>query len=400
MDTIDRATFAALANHSGFPAVSLYLPTHRAGAERDQDPIRLKNLVKAACDGLVAQGMRDADADALLGKVRALYDDVQFWREAGDGLAIFADATETRALQLDVAMPEQCVVGTRFYVRPLALAYRGDERFFVLALDRNRARLFAGDRIAITEIPLDPAISSFAESSKYDEREESLQYTTHASPESTNSAGSAIGQFHGHGGENVDKDELQRFASGLEKAVTSAIGAESAAPLLLMGVDYQLATYRGVNSYRAIAPEQVDGATDELTDRAIHAKALEALAPRFNAAVGIDLKELSEKPSSLVSSDPTEIVSAAATGRVKTLFFDQASGPFGVFDRELFAVEAVCSAAPRYLRESADSESADGECGWDLVDLAAAETVLHGGVIHAFDGEDAPVTGVAAVLRY
>ena len=71
-----------------------------------------------------------------------------------------------------------------------------------------------------------------------------------------------------------------------------------------------------------------------------------------------------------------------------------------MFDRELFAVEAVCSAAPRYLRENADSESADGECGWDLVDLAAAETVLHGGVIHAFDGEDAPVAGVAAVLRY
>jgi len=26
--------------------------------------------------------------------------------------------------------------------------------------------------------------------------------------------------------------------------------------------------------------------------------------------------------------------------------------------------------------------------------------VLHGGAIHAFTGEDAPVSGVAAVLRY
>ena len=400
MDTIDRATFTALATHSGLPAVSLYLPTHRAGTERDQGPIRLKNLVRSACEGLVAQGMRDPEADALLGKVKALYDDVSFWRETGDGLAIFVDASETRVLRLDVAMPEQCVVGSRFYVRPLALAYRGDERFFALAFDRNRARLFEGDRSGVTELPLDPAISSFAESSKYDEREESLQYTTHASPESTNASGPAIGQFHGHGGENVDKDELQRFAAGLEKAVTSAIGAENTVPLLLLGVDYQLATYRGVNTYRSLAREQVDGATDELTDRAIHAKALEALAQRFDATVGSDLKELSEKPSSLVSSDPTEIVSAAATGRVKTLFFDQASGPFGVFDRDLFAVEAVCSAAPRYLRETADSESAEGECGWDLVDLAAAETVLHGGAIHAFDGESAPIAGVAAVLRY
>ena len=400
MDTIDRAMFSALASHRGFPSVSLYLPTHRVGADKEQDPIRLKNLVKSGCDALVSDGMREGDAAALLGKVTPLLDDTAFWREAADGLAIFVDAAETRVLRVDAAMPEQSVVGGRFFLRPLALTFRGDERFFALALDRNRARLFEGDRAGIKELPLDPTVASFAETTKYDEREESLQYTTHASPESANAAGSAIGQFHGHGGENVDKDELLRFASGLEKAVTAAAGAENSAPLLLMGVDYQIATYRGVNTYRALAPEQVDGATDELTDRAIHAKALEALAPRFAAAIDTDLKELSEKASSLVSSDPAEILSAAAAGRVKTLFFDESSGPFGVFDRELFAVSAVCSAAPRYLRESADSERADAECGWDLVDLAAAETVLHGGAIHAFAGEAAPVSGVAAVLRY
>ena len=64
-------------------------------------------------------------------------------------------------------------------------------------------------------------------------------------------------------------------------------------------------------------------------------------------------------------------------------------------------MRAVCAEAPRYLRETADSTHAtDGECGWDLVDLAAAETVLHGGTIHAFDGEATPVVGVAALLRY
>jgi hypothetical protein len=400
MDTIDRATFTALAGHHRTPSISLYLPTHRTGTEKDQDRIRLKNLIRSACDSLIADGMRAPAAEALLLRASALLDDAGFWRETSDGLAIFVDAEDTLVFRVDTTLPEQYVVGSRFYLRPLALAYHGDESFFALALDRNRARLFAGDRAGIHELPLDAEVSSFAEATKYDGREESLQFTTHASPESVNSAGSAIGQFHGHGGENVDKNELERFVAGLEKAVTAQIGAENTSPLLLLGVEYQLDAYRSVNSYRALAPQQIEGATDELTDRAIHVAALQALAPRFAAVVGADLAELSQKASALVSTDPAEIVSAAASGRVKTLFFDEAAGPYGVFDRELFAVSAICSAAPRYLRDTEDTELAAGACGWDLVDLALAETVLHGGAAHAFDGEMAPVAGVAAVLRY
>jgi len=34
------------------------------------------------------------------------------------------------------------------------------------------------------------------------------------------------------------------------------------------------------------------------------------------------------------------------------------------------------------------------------VDLAAAETILNGGEVYGFGGEDAPVRGVVALLRY
>jgi hypothetical protein len=400
MEIIDRSVFSTLAGHHGWPAISIYLPTHRAGAEKDQDPLRLKNLLARARAALLAEEMRTSEADSLLAEASALVDDPAFWREVGDGLAIFIESGVTRTYRVDAVLPEQFVVGSRFYLRPLALAYRGNEAFIALAFDRTRARLFSGDRAAIAELQLDPAIASFAEVTKYDEREESLQFTSHASPESTAGVGSPIGQFHGNGAENVDKNELARFAAGLDKAVLAAIGPENTLPLVLLGVDYQLATYRMANTYHNLVAEQVSGATDELTDKAVRTKAFEALATRFADAVTADLRELNEKPSALVSTDAAEIVSAAASGRVKTLFFDDKTGPYGLFDRELFAVSSVCSAAPRYLREEAESEAADTDCGWDLVDLALAETVLHGGAVHAFAGEGAPVDGVAAVLRY
>jgi len=400
MDIVDRPTFAALASHRGWPSVSIYLPTHRAGAQKEQDPIRLRNLVNAATQRLVAEGMRSPDAEALLEEVRSLIETSEFWRDARDGLAIFVQPRESRVLEVDVGLPEQLVVGGRFSIRPLALAYHGDERFFALAFDRDGSRLFEGDRNAIRELDIVGGPGSFAESTKFDEREESLQFTTHASPESTAGVGPAIGMFHGHGGENVDKTELQRFAAEVGKAVTGVLGAENSVPLVLLGVEYQLAAYRAANAYPALADEQVLGATDEMTERAVHLAAFGALEPRFRAAVDADLAELRDKPGTLVSTDPAEIVTAAAAGRVKSLFFDDSTGPYGQFDAGTFAVSKVCSAAPRYLRETADSELAASECGWDLVDLAAAETILHGGAIHAFAGEDAPVHGVAAVLRY
>jgi hypothetical protein len=40
------------------------------------------------------------------------------------------------------------------------------------------------------------------------------------------------------------------------------------------------------------------------------------------------------------------------------------------------------------------------ECGWDLIDLAAAETLSHGGSVLAYRGEASPVFGAVAVFRY
>jgi hypothetical protein len=398
MDTIDRTTITDLAKHHGFPAVSLYLPTHRGGAW-DEDRIRLKNLLRRASDGLVDEAMRAPDAEKLLGEAYGLLEDVLFWRDMQDGMAVFVRPGETRILRVDTPMPEQCVVGARFYLRPLALAYHGIDRFFALVLDRNLTRLFEGDGKSIRQLDLDPEISSYFEFTKYDQQEEVVQFTTRYSPQTMAGTGRRIAGYHGHAAQNFPKKELSRWISSLEKAVTRRLGPENQVPLLLFGEFEEVDAYRAANTYATLAEEQIVGAADYLTEHDVQTKTLQVLEAQFTGS-SRDLAELDRLPSALVSTDPAEIVSAAATGRVKTLFFDESTGPYGLFDRNLYAVSEVCSAAPRYLRETADSESADGECGWDLVDLAFAETVLHGGEFHAFDGEDAPVHGVTAVLRY
>lgn len=399
MDTIDRDVLAMLARGSGYPSVSLYLPTHKSGAEKDQDRLRLKNLLKSAAERLLEDGLRAVDVESLLAPARVLLDNNSFWTEVSAGLALFLTRDGMRAYRVAAVMPEQVVVGDRRYLRPLALAATGHDRFYALAFDRNHARLYLGDRSSITEIPIKDAPTSLAEETKYDQREESLQFTSFASQGKAFDGG-RVAMFHGHGAQNEEKDRLGRYANDLERGVTRELGADGKIPLILFGVENQLLAYHSVNTYPALLSEHVVGASDEISDKQIKTKALEVLSGKQRAEVQADLDELREKSSALVSDDPVEIAAAAATGRVKTLFLDQSTGPYGILDRRLNAVREYCTAAPRYLRESADTDMPQAECGWDLGDLALAETVLHGGAVHAFAGEDAPVKGVAAILRY
>ncbi len=50
---------------SQVPAVSIFVPTHRASQEIRQDPIRLKNLVRQAEQQLIKEGTRPAKARTL-----------------------------------------------------------------------------------------------------------------------------------------------------------------------------------------------------------------------------------------------------------------------------------------------------------------------------------------------
>lgn len=404
MDILDRDSLNSLAQPSGWPSVSVYMPTHQMPRATDQDRIRLKNLLKRACEKLVEQGMREADAESLCAPLRSMLDSDEAWRDVSNGLAAFISTEGMRVLRVDMPMPEQVAVGDRFYLRPLLTAFHEDESFFALALDKNGTRLFRGDRGAYELLSLGDAPATFEEAMKYEDAEKNLTHASFAPGRpSSRHAQHGGSTYAGYGGEkDVAIEQTTRFARLIERGVSSAVGT-SKAPLVLLGVERLVSAYREVNTYGHVADEQVLGATDYLPDAEIVSLARNALAPVFASRIEADLSELAENEgSSLTSHDPSDIVAAAATGRVKTLFFDDSAGPFGTFDRENFEVRQMCSETPKLLRESGDGAGSvgDGECGWDLIDLAAAETALHAGRLHAFSGEDPPVRGVAALYRY
>jgi hypothetical protein len=402
MDTVNRDTILRLAAVSGWPSVSIYLPTHHRPTETEPDRIRLRNLVGEARQALIAGGLHDTEADTLLTRVSTLSANEDLWSGGFKGLAIFVTAGGTEVLRVDTPMPERAVVGDRLYLRPLFAAHHTDVHFWALALDKNGVRLLRGDRTAVKEVPLPAGTPvKLEDETKYDVHDVALRFQT--IPGVGPNQGRGVAQYHGHGGEkDADKVSLLQFLSDVDRGVTTVIGAQCTDPLVVLGVDYIVETYREVASYAGIVPERLDGATGHLSATEIRDRALAALASRIAKTTEADVAELTEKTGTgSTSADPVEVLAAAAAGRVKTLFMDGGAGPWGTFDRSTFMASEVCDAQPAYLRDTAAPEGVDEAlCGWDLVDLAAVETITHGGTVHAFTGEGSPVPGVAAVFRY
>jgi hypothetical protein len=66
MDLLSRAELERLAKRENGWHVSIFLPTHRVGAEIEGDRIRLKNLLAHAEQDLVAADVRSPEAQELL----------------------------------------------------------------------------------------------------------------------------------------------------------------------------------------------------------------------------------------------------------------------------------------------------------------------------------------------
>ncbi len=66
MDRLKKSDLRTLLKHEPLPRLSIYMPTHRAGSEIQQDRIRFKNLLGQAEDRLSDYGLRRPEVQEFL----------------------------------------------------------------------------------------------------------------------------------------------------------------------------------------------------------------------------------------------------------------------------------------------------------------------------------------------
>jgi hypothetical protein len=132
------------------PSLTITLPTHRTSPDNKQDPIRVKNLVTAAANRLIAEyGKRTVEP--ILRRLEEITSDIDY-RYTLDGLAIFVNQDMARMFMVPFPLHERVVVDETFFTRDLVFALNRTPRYWVLALSEKPTRLFTATRETLSEI--------------------------------------------------------------------------------------------------------------------------------------------------------------------------------------------------------------------------------------------------------
>lgn len=147
---MNRQDIVDLATVSGYPCLSITLPTHRTSPDNRQDPIRLKNLVTAASNRLTDE-LGKREVAAVMRALEELTADIDHEHNL-DGMALFVNADMARMHRVPFILPERVVVDDTFFVRDLIYAFNRSPRYWVLALSDQQTRLFEAVRDDLEEL--------------------------------------------------------------------------------------------------------------------------------------------------------------------------------------------------------------------------------------------------------
>jgi Bacterial archaeo-eukaryotic release factor family 7 len=383
MSILRRDELKALMQKQADSCVSIYLPTHRAMPETQQDPIRFKNLLAEAEKRLLAAGLRSPDAKQLLEPAQKLLDDPIFWRYQSDGLAVFLAPDFFRFYTLPINLEELVVTTNRFHLKPLLEMFACAGSFYILALSQNALRLFQATQHSINELfPLGIPDSLDDALNDHDPQRQ-LQFHTGGSTDSANQG--AV--FHGHGGgTDESKDRILRYCRGIDTGLHPLL-KEERAPLVLASVDYLLPLYKEANTYSHLMNEVISGNPESLSAEQLHEQAWKIVQPHFQKAQVEALAKYHQLAGTgQTSTIISEVIQAATGGRVASLFV---------------AVGVQQWAAVGAGNGNIESHDAARPGDADLLDLAATQTLMNGGEVFVVQPEMVPGEApLAAVFRY
>lgn len=384
MDRLTLPELRRLAAHEADVCVSIGMPLFKTRPDVQQNPIRLRNLLDQAESKLLEEGRRSSAVRDLLQPARELLTNGTFWRaNEAEGLFVLVSEGLFRTLYLPEKLKEDVMIGRRFLLEPLVRFCRGEEEFFLLALSGGAVRLYLCRDENMQPVALPPGCPTDMETALAGtELEKSLQ--AHVSvPHRSGGRGDLI--MHGHG---TPKDDTKTLITEYFQIVCKHLEPklrEELRPLMLAAVDYCHPIFRQICKYPQLMEQGVSGSPDELSEQELFQRAREAAQPFLTQGRTLALERCREfLGTDRVADELEQILFDAHQGRVDTLLVAGGARVWGRYD---FAQ----TAAIRHETPEPGDE--------DLVNLAIAVTLTHGGRSYVYPSEELPRPVPALALR-
>lgn len=382
MTLFSKKDWQELTQTASSPCVSIYMPTHEAGREVRQDPIRLKNQLAEARDRL--QDMGVSEIQALLKPAEDLLEKGDFWQHQDSGLALFLTPEKFSYYRVPLSFETQTLVSQKPYTQPLMPLMTDDNQFYIIAASQHKVALYQATRDSVQSIDLGDTPLSLEVALRYDDPEPTLQGHT-TSRAGTPTGGQQVYNGQG-GGEDSKNTDILRFFHLVTNGVEERISDQSA-PLVFVGLDFLFPLYKSANKYPHLMEDAVDYQPDELSPEEIRDRAFAIVEPHFNA----DRKAAKENYGNLANKDQATddletVLNAAFNGQIDTLFVAEGQQQWGHFeakDRKLALSEP----------DDANSEN--------LLNLAISKALETDAKVYVVAQGDMPGESyLAATLRY
>ncbi len=364
------------------PCVTVYMPLAEGSANETAkaNSLEWRDLVRQAEPKVQQSGSAGRDL------LEPLMDWEAFLPEGspqGRSIGVFRSADLFRVFWLDERVPARAVVGPHFFIRPLLPELTRDKAFYILALSQKNVRLLRCTMHTSEEVQFpEVTATSFDEYMNTAKPDHVLDNRSSAGPDVGGSKGVMFGTTSGR----EAKDEyLAHFYREIDKGLIEIL-REKNEPVVLAGVEYEIAVYRSHSKFPHLAEESVEGAPNSLKAGEMHARAIEAIQRCYERKVDSALAEYDHKVGGGATNRLKDVVTAAHDGRVLTLLVSDSLQATGVFDETTHTVKG---------RETGTTEDED------LVNDAVVQTILHAGqVFVAPNGKMPHGSAVAAIYRF
>lgn len=384
MNILDEDFAAGLFDVGEAPCLSLYQPTNRHHPDNKQDPIRFGNLVKELEASLLERLPKD-EAQLLLEPFLTMAEDRDFWNHTLDGLAVLGAKGTFRVYRLQRPVAQLAVVADSFHTKPLMRILQSADRYHVLGLSRQEAKLFEGNRDALDEIELHEDVPRTLTDALGEELTES-----HTTVASYGGKGSSQGSMHhGHGGKSEELDiDAERFFRVIDKGVLEHHSQPSGLPLILAALPEHHHMFHELSRNPLLIEDSIDvnpdalASVDELRERA-----WQVMEPRYLARLAALVEDFgSARANELGDDDLAEVAKALVGGRVATLLIEAQRQVPGRVDPETGSIDFD------------DLEHPEVD---DLLDDLGMLALKMGGDVVVVPTEQMPTeTGIAAIYRY
>jgi hypothetical protein len=161
---------------------------------------------------------------------------------------------------------------------------------------------------------------------------------------------------------------------------------DASEPVVLAGVDHEATLYRATSRFPRLIEDAIQGAPNGLKGGEMHSRALEALRRSRLRELEKVIAEYSHLAGGRASNRAKDIVTAAHEGRINKLVLSDSLEMNGAMDEATHQVVG--------------NKQPEGE-GYDLVNSAAVQTILHAGQVFVAPNKMMPNGApLVAIFRY